>query len=173
MEKLEQFCACCAHQYQLEDSFCNSCGFPLLGSKEQQDAHIANRVVKEIDLIDLNKKVDTACQSLYWITGIITLSTIIGYFALPEEGDLFVFLITSTIMIGAFLALAVWSKSKPATALISGLSLYVIIQVLNMIGDPSSIVRGIIFKVLIIGYLIKGIMAVLEVEKIKKELNIK
>jgi hypothetical protein len=168
-----QLCACCAHQYQPEDSFCDSCGYPFQGTREQQDTYIANRTVKEIDLADLNKKVKTACNSLYWIAGIICLSSILGFFTLEDENEIVIFLVTTVILVGAFLALAVWSKTKPATALISGLSLYVIIQVLNMIGEPSSIARGIIFKVLIIGYLIKGIMAVLEVEKIKKELNIK
>ncbi|TKC04596.1 hypothetical protein FA048_19225 [Pedobacter polaris] len=166
-------CACCANTFAQNDSYCISCGYPLQGTNEQQENHIANRAVKEIDLIDLNKKVETACNSLYWIAGIIGVSSIIGYFTLTDEDDVLIFLITTVIMVGAFLALAVWSKTKPTTALISGLSLYVIIQLLNLIADPSSIIRGIIFKIIIIVYLIKGVMAVLEAEKIKKELNIK
>ncbi|RZL47198.1 MAG: hypothetical protein EOP00_12665 [Pedobacter sp.] len=174
MENQElNLCACCANTYAPVDAFCITCGYPLQGTSEQQENHIANRSVKEIDLIDLNKKVESACNSLYWIGGVMALSGIIGYFTLTEEDDIFVFLVTNVILIGAFFAFAVWSKTKPVTALISGLALYIIIQLLNLIVDPTTIIRGIIFKIIIIGYLVKGIMAVLEVEKIKKELNIK
>lgn len=166
-------CGCCSSKYQPEDLFCISCGYPLQGTLEEQQRHISNRSIKEIDLVDLNKKVENACNSLYWITGIMGFSALIGYFTLNENDDLFVFLITNVILVGAFLAFAVWSKTKPVTALISGLSLYVIIQLLNLIVDPSTIFKGIIFKVIIIAYLVKGIIAVLEADKIKKELNIK
>ncbi len=166
-------CACCAQNFKTSAIFCNSCGFPLQGTKEQQDEHIANRAVKEIDLMDLNRKVIAAGNSLYWIAGILTVSTIFSYFIVQNDEDIFAFLITSILLIGAFLAFGVWSKTKPAAALISGLSLYVIIQLINAVANPLTIFSGIIFKIIIIGYLIKGIIAVTEVDKIKKELNIK
>lgn len=166
-------CACCATQHDPTAIFCDTCGFPLQGTKEQQENYIANRAIKEIDLVELNKKVTSATNSLYWIAGIMGISTIVSYFLLEDDPDLFAILITSVILIAAFLMFAVWSKTKPAAALISGLSLYVIIQILNAIDNPASILSGIIVKVAIIAYLIKGILAVLEVEKIKKELNIK
>ncbi len=166
-------CACCAHHYEPVDIFCNTCGFPLQGTPQQQDAFIANRVVKEIDLVDLKKKVESARNSLYIITAFLGISGLFGLFFIEDDNNLFYYLISYVILVGAFLAFAVWSKTKPTSALISGLSLYVIVQLLSAIADPSSLFSGIIFKVLIIAYLIKGIIAVLEVDKIKKELNIK
>ena len=171
--KEPQLCACCATNFEPTDTFCNACGYPLQGTKEQQDFHISNRIVKEIDLVDLNKKVKTATNSLYWIAAVLTLSTIITYFMIKDEIDVFAVLITNAILIAAFLAFGVWSKTKPAAALISGLSLYAIIHILNAVAEPTSLFQGILVKVLIIVYLIKGIIAVLEVDKIKKELNIK
>lgn len=123
--------------------------------------------------MDLNRKVDAASNSLYWIAGILTVSSVFSYFVMQNDENLIAFLITSIILIGAFLAFGVWSKTKPAAALISGLSLYVIIQLINAVDNPATIFSGIIFKIIIIGYLIKGIIAVTEVGKIKKELNIK
>ncbi|KQB99075.1 hypothetical protein [Pedobacter sp. Hv1] len=166
-------CACCAHHYESIDIFCNTCGYPLQGTKQQQDAFIANRTVKEIDLVDLKKKIESARNSLYIITAFLGISGLFGLFFIKEGDDLFYYLISYVILVGAFLAFAVWSKTKPASALISGLSLYVIVQLLNIIADPATLFSGIIIKVLIIAYLIKGIIAVLEVDKIKKELNIK
>lgn len=165
-------CACCAHRFEITDAFCNHCGFPLQGTKPEQDHYIANRITKEVNLIDLNRKIVAASNSLYWIVGIITVSSIISYFTI-EPAYQFSFLITAVILVGSFLSFAVWSKTKPTTALISGLALYVIVQLLNFIGQPSSLFSGIVFKAMIVGYLIKGVIAVLEVEKIKKELNIK
>ena len=80
--------------------------------------------------------------------------------------------ITNAILVAAFVGLGFWARTKPVGALISGLSLYLIIHLLNAIVEPMSILSGIIAKVLIIGYLIKGIRSVLEADKIKKELNI-
>lgn len=168
-----QLCACCATKYQTIDVYCNSCGFPLQGTKEQQDSHIANRAIKEIDLGDLKNKVEQACSSLYWIAGICALSAIVQIFMFENGDDWFSYLVTAVILVGAFLAFAVWSKTKPLAALISGLALYLIVQILNAMADPGTLASGIIFKIFIIGYLIKGIFAIIEVEKIKKELNIK
>jgi hypothetical protein len=174
MENQEQhYCACCATTYQLDDSFCNTCGYPFKGNKDEQDAYIANRAVKEIDLVDLNKKVTTATNSLYWIGGLLAFWTLISFFIMQDNPDFFGAAITNVILVVAFFAFAIWSKTKPTAALISGLSLYVILIILNAVEDPATLAQGIIFKVFIIGYLIKGIMAVIEVEKIKKELNIK
>lgn len=166
-------CACCAHHYEPIDIFCNTCGYPLQGTQQQQESFISNRVVKEINLVDLKKKIESARNSLYIITAVLGIFGLFGLFFTKDEDDLFYSLITYVILVGAFLAFAVWSKTKPASALISGLSLYVIVQILNAVNDPTTIFSGIIFKILIIAYLVKGIIALLEVDKIKKELNIK
>ncbi|MDQ7948801.1 MAG: hypothetical protein REI78_12405 [Pedobacter sp.] len=166
-------CKCCAVGITPKDSFCNACGFPLQGTKDEQDYYIANRTVKEIDLVALKKKVEAATNSLYWIGGFLAFATIVTFFLKSDDPDLFAILITNVILVAAFFALAVWSKTRPSAALITGLSLYVIVILLNAIDNPASLLSGIIIKIVIIGYLGKGIMAVLEVEKIKKELNIK
>ncbi|SDD20701.1 hypothetical protein [Pedobacter soli] len=167
----DSLCNSCYKPFTLTDTFCNNCGFPLQGTKEEKDSHIANRTIKEVDLIELQRSVDSACNSLYWIAGFIGLSTIFIFFTAAAE-DQFALLIMNVILVGAFLGFGVLSRSKPTTAMISGLSLYVIIQILNLIADPATIFKGIIFKVGIIIYLIKGIKSVMEADKIKKELNI-
>jgi hypothetical protein len=167
----ESLCSSCYRPFVASDTYCNNCGFPFQGTKEEKDHHIANRTVKEIDLSDLNRSVESACNSLYWIAGINAVSAIFIFFTAAPE-DQFTLLIMNVILVGAFVAFGVLGKTKPITAMVSGLSLYVIIQILNLIADPTSIFKGIIFKVAIIIYLIKGIRAVLEADKIKKELNI-
>jgi hypothetical protein len=41
-----------------------------------------------------------------------------------------------------------------------------------MIDDPVNIVKGIILKVIVIIYLVKGLQSAIEAEKIKKEHNL-
>lgn len=164
-------CTCCYTKYEINDLFCKACGFPLQASEQEQKNFLSERNVKEIDLESLNEKVDSACKSLYWISGLTAISSIIIYFATQDESPIAT-LITNIILVLSFLALGFWSKHKPTAAMISGLSLYLIIIILNAVVSPLSIFSGIILKVIIIGYLVKGIKAVLEVDKLKKELNI-
>lgn len=172
MEYHTNSCPCCNNKHESDDLFCNGCGFPLKGTQQEQDFFYSERNAKEIDLSDLNNNVESARKSLYWIAGLSVISFFVGYFTAKNEQDKFAILFTSVILIGAFLAFGVWSKTKPTAAMISGLSLYVIIHVINAIVDPVTIFSGIILKMIIIVYLIKGIRSVLEVDKLKKELNI-
>jgi len=166
-------CACCATQFAETDVYCNSCGFPLKGTEDEQRDFITNRTFKEIDLADFHKNIKSATNSLYWVAGLFALGAIIGGFMLQDESEIVAHLIIYVILIAIFLALAVWGKQKPLPALISGLSLYVFIQIANAILEPASILSGIIVKIIIIAMLIKGIKAALEADKIKKEFNIK
>lgn len=173
MENLtKDLCTSCYVKFEPEDAFCNACGFPLQGTQEEKNLYISNKNIKEIDVYDLNRKVESACKSLYWITALITLSAFFIFFLGKEDEDKTVVFLTSLVLAVAFLIFAVWSKKKPAAALISGLSLYVLLIILNAIVSPVSILSGIILKVVIIGYLINGIKSVIEVDKIKKEFNI-
>lgn len=165
-------CACCATPFAEADIYCNSCGFPLKGTEEEQRHFINNRTIKEIDLADFDKNIKSATNSLYWVAGLFALGSIVGGFMLEDKSEIAAHFIIYVILIAIFLALAVWGKQKPLPALISGLSLYVFIQIASAILEPASIVSGIIVKIIIIAMLIKGIKAALEADKIKKEFNI-
>lgn len=165
-------CKACNDTYQITDLYCNGCGFPLAGTDQEQSFYLSERYAKEIDLADLSGNVETARKSLYWIAGFIAVTSAIGYFLAEDSTDQMSILITTIILVSAFTGFALWGKKRPAAAIISGLALYSLIQILNIAMNPVSIFSGIIWKVLIIVYLIKGLRSVLEVEKLKKELNI-
>jgi hypothetical protein len=108
----------------------------------------------------------------YWLSGIFFVSGLILYFAKNDDPSSFAALITNLILSMVFLALGGYSKKKPLACIISGLCLYTILLVLDAIVDPVSIVRGIFLKIVIIGFLIKGLKSAIEIEKIKKENHI-
>ncbi|TDQ06853.1 hypothetical protein [Pedobacter metabolipauper] len=172
METPNNLCTCCYRTYSPNDVFCNGCGFPLQGTEQEQAFYQSERTAKEIDLGELTGKVESARKSLYWIAVLIGVSTFITYFGIEDEQEKMAQAVIAVIIICAFSGLAIWGKRKPTTAMISGLSLYLILIILSAIVDPLSILSGIIIKVIIIGYLIKGIKAVVEADKLKKELNI-
>jgi hypothetical protein len=166
------YCDCCAVKYEAMDAFCKACGFPLQGTQQEQDFYISERNVKEIELIDLDEKVERARNSLYWISGLTLFSLVFVAFKPAPDEDISFTVITTIILSAAFLGLAVWGKTRTSTALISGLSLYLIIHILNALFDPRTLFSGIIVKVIIVVYLVKGIKSVIDREKIRKELNL-
>jgi hypothetical protein len=66
-----------------------------------------------------------------------------------------------------FLLLAVWSRKKPATAFLTSLIFYGCIIVALALLDPASILKGIIFKILIIIALYKAYTMAKEYEALK------
>lgn len=167
-EASQATCAVCNKQVNSEDSFCESCGYPLKGTEQEQNYFIATRGNKEIDLEEANKKIASAGKALYWVAGLTLVAGLAYFFILKVVAVL----IVNIILAGIYLGLGFWSKSKPLAAIISGLSLYVLTYILNGIVDPITLAQGIIIKIVMVGLLIKGIKSALEAEKLKKELNV-
>jgi hypothetical protein len=72
-------------------------------------------------------------------------------------------------MAAIFIGLGVWSYKQASLALIIGLIVYVAVIILLAFLDPSSIIKGIIWKVLIIYSLVYSIKTARSEEaKIKK-----
>lgn len=165
-------CKCCNASVQENDQFCQSCGFPLKGTQEEQDNFIYNRNYKHLELEGLNKKIKSAGTTLYVLSGLFIVYGLIMFAVNSGNDSSSPLLITNGILSIIFLLLGFWSKSKPVAAIISGLSLYALIQILNVIVEPTSILKGIIIKIAIIAYLIKGLQSAFEAEKIRKQLNI-
>jgi len=68
--------------------------------------------------------------------------------------------------IGAlFIGLFFWSKEKPEAAFLTGLMIYGLILVVFMVVDPTTIVKGIIMKIIIIATLVSGLRAVKKIPK--------
>lgn len=170
--QLTEKCAHCNADSKAEDTFCTQCGYPLKGTEAEQNKFISERQVEEIDMFTYNKTLRQASNTLYYLAGVFIFGGLVYFFMHKDDADVVSVVITNIIMAAIFLVLGSYSKRKPLACLISGLSLYVIVQVLNAIIEPISIARGIIIKIVIIGYMIKGIKSAMEIEKIRKENNI-
>lgn len=164
-----ELCTYCNSKTETEDVFCTNCGYPLKGTELEQNNFVTQRSFNDIDLADLNKKLKNAGMSLYYLAGIFVISGFVNFFLSKDNPEVLAIVIPIFILAVLFLILGAYSAKKPLACLISGLSLYIIVQILSAIDDPVNIAKGIIFKIAIIGYLIKGIKSAIDIEKIKKD----
>jgi hypothetical protein len=166
------FCAACSKKVNDEDAFCDACGYPLKGTEKEQDYFMSVRSSREIDLDDAYKKIKRAGNVLYWIAGVSVIVGLIGYFANKDDSARTALLIVNVVLAIIYAGLGLWSQKKPLTSIISGFSLYAMMVLINAIANPITIFSGIFFKIFFVGCFIKGVKSALEVDKIKKELNI-
>lgn len=127
---------------------------------------IRNDIVKKAHIQSATNKTINKGRYALFVVGALYLG--IGFFeGFFMAGHDIMFAVIDWVIAGLFIGLGIWSYRKASTALIIGLGLYVLLMVLFLIADPISIVRGIIWKVVIIGYLIYAIRTALDEEKIQ------
>jgi len=166
-------CYCCNTIVSTDDIFCAGCGYPLKGTDPEKNTFLANRNNLHIDLEEFNKKLKRAGNSLYYIAGFFVFGLLVTLaMGKTNPDDLTAVLVTYLVLIVVFVVLGFFSRKKPLACIVSGLCLYIIIQVINAIDNPINLASGIFVKILIIGYLINGIKSAIEIEKFKKEHNI-
>ena len=166
-------CASCFNEIVNDDVFCANCGYPIKGSEDEQRKFIGETEVTGIYYKEYNDKVKRAGNSLYYLAAFALLGAIISFFMRQDDPNVLAYTLPSLILAVLFLALGGYSRKKPLACIVSGLVLYIIVQVLLIIDNPVNIASGIIIKIVIIGYMINGIKSALELEKFKKEHNLK
>ncbi|NQX96394.1 MAG: hypothetical protein HRT73_00750 [Flavobacteriales bacterium] len=157
-------CSQCSTSMNESDVFCNSCGFPEKGTSREQAKFHAKAVMKKSNKNDADKKVKSARNTLYVVGGFTGVVGVSSYFL---AGDVAV-LVTNLILSGIYVLLGFWSTKKPLAALLSGLLLYITVVVINGVFEPETLYKGIIWKILIITYLGKGLYSANLVQKEEK-----
>lgn len=166
-------CGHCAEKINEADFFCQACGFPVKGSDAEQKIFAYRQGFKNADInADLNilqKKIKSAGTTLYVLSGVFFLYAI-GLLFINKTSRHIATPVTYTVISLIFLLLGFWALKKPVASIISGLALYILLLANAAIVNPSNLLSGAIIKVIIIGYLIKGLRSALEAEKIKNQL---
>ncbi len=157
MEELifpKNLCTNCGAEISKSDSkFCVNCGFPHNGTEKEKALFHANRVLKKNAKSEAAKKVQSAKKTLFWMAGIFFVVGLFYFFRSQDPA----ILITNALLALIFLGLAFWAQTKPFAALLSALLLYIMIIVLNAVLEPMTIIQGILFKVIVITLLGKGV----------------
>lgn len=166
-------CYACNTMISTDDIYCTGCGYPLKGTDFEKNTFLARRDNLQLDLGEFNRKLKRAGNSLFYIAFFFVIG-LLYYIATNKTNPdtLTGIIITYLILIVVFIALGFFSRKIPLAGIVSGLCLYVIVQVINAIASPVSLFSGIIVKILIIGYLVNGIKSAVEIERFKKEHNL-
>lgn len=117
-----------------------------------------------------DKGIKNARNALFVVAALqIIFGIIMG---VAQGGDEAVYVMVVACVIGAiFFGLGLWTKSKPYTAILTGLILFIVLHTIEAIADPASIMRGIILKVLVIVYLAKSLGDAKEAQQMKKDFD--
>ena len=130
-------------------------------------------IFSEEDLLNsdqYDKHVRQARNTIFVIAGIQFISGIV-IAATGDQSLIWYNFGFSTFVALIFLAIGFWAKSKPYYAIITALVLFGLIQVVNFIAEPMSILRGVLFKIFILIYLVKGLRDAREAQYLKEELG--
>ncbi len=115
-----------------------------------------------------DKHIRQARNAIFAVAGILLVNLLILGNSLPAGYEYFWFdIIIWGLFIAGFVFLGFWTKKKPYYAIIAALSLYGIFILLNAVLDVSTIFKGIIFKIIIIVLLVKGINDAKEAQELQ------
>lgn len=146
-------CSQCSTEITEASKFCTYCGFPENGDEKEKAIFHAKRAMKKNQIKDAHKKINSARNTLYWMAGLFFITGLFIFFTVDDMATL----IASTILAIIYLVLAYWSQKKPFAALLSALLLYLMVIAVNAIVDPTTLYKGILIKIIILSFLMKGI----------------
>ncbi len=154
-------CTICKTSMYIEDLYCPECGYPEKGTEREVALYHARRAMQKNQNMGADKKIKSARNILYVMAGIVL---VFGFFGFFEDEDVGI-LITNAILGVIYLLLGAWTSKKPLAALLLGLFLYLTTVIISAIFDPSTVLRGIIFKIIITVYLGVGVYSASSIKK--------
>ncbi len=135
---------------------------------EQQTPPAEESIFNEADysMEGYDKHVRNARVTLYIVAGLSLLSILL----LPAMEDTAKYIAIGLVVFIAalYVALGLWSKKKPFTAILIGLIFFIVLQVLNAIADPSTLWQGWYIKIAVPLFLILGLRNAKEIQDRKK-----
>ena len=122
------------------------------------------------DVYDLEPYEKTLKNARIWLYVISGIQFLMGIFEYANETDrtigIIAFVIDAFIAL-LFLILALWSRKKPVASFTIALVIYLLLQIVFMLTDPTHIFRGIIIKIFVIIALVKANRDARKYEEIK------
>ena len=168
MEETTQ-CSHCKAELQSEDIYCPECGYPERADDVEKNKFEHRIMLRKRVLKDSQKKIKNVQILLFILAGINILLGLYYLFILNDEMifvDGIAVLITGLVFIGC----AIWVNNQPLTGILAAFFFWVLLQVLAAIVTPSSIIAGVLLKVIIIGVFLKGISSAKDAKKYADQL---
>lgn len=141
----------------------------------QQDPASANPAEtifskEEFSIEGYDKHIRQARNMLFIAAGILLLNALVLFSKYPFDIEImWLDYMLWTGYIGGFIALGFWTKKKPYYAIIGGLILFGVFILVNAINAPTTIFGGLIFKIAVIVFLIKGLIDAKNAQEMKEQ----
>ncbi len=127
--------------------------------------------IRQIEIEGYEQGVKKARNTLFVIAALVFAGELI-MMAIAETGIFLEGVIIALVEAGIFVGLALWTKKKPYTAIVVGIVVYIGLWALTAFIDPLNIVKGILVKIIILGYLFKSLPDAKELQRVKTEENL-
>ncbi|NAS31020.1 hypothetical protein GTQ40_08575 [Flavobacteriaceae bacterium R38] len=144
---------------------CEHCGFPIAGTEKEKSIFFGKQIANKAAIRHAGKLQRRSSYILYIIGGFQIVTGGLSYrnYHLREEFILYAFIGLIFMTFGYF------SSKKPILFISLGLGLILLLYALDFILDPSSILSGILWKIVIVGTLSYALISSFEEQKIKKK----
>jgi len=150
------------------DKFCLNCRFPQKGTQLEKKHFLYSIKMKKETIVKKEKLVKRARIVLFVLAG---LNLLIGIFVgLRINTDPLLFV---GMMIGAciYFTLGMWSRVKPFQAILSAFYVFIVFASIAVIDDPHVVYKGLLFKIIIVTFLVYGYKAVKDLIPLREELK--
>lgn len=126
---------------------------------------------REILLFKVESKVKNAEMWLFIVGGFTIALALFYFFFRYDRLNVLSTVIDCTIGL-VYIGLAFFVNKKPYTAVLVGLILYISTIVLTGVFDPTTLMSGWLFKIIIIAALVSGLKAAKQAEQLRRELGV-
>ena len=145
--------------------------------QEDTDITAYHDHIRDSELMQFEAGVKKARNALFWAGGLIFLGEMIAMARAQNGFDPYIFGI-AVVEAGIFIALGLWTKKKPYTAIVTGLIAFILIMIFatvvaGMLQGAEAAGRilagGIVVKILIVVALVRPIKNARELQRAKEE----
>ena len=163
-------CPHCGAQNPDGAAFCEKCGKAVPSSMPAGPRIVSGEAVastaigQTVQADQLRKEARKAAGALFAVAVLQVIGAALIYFVfrphlgIPRERALIVVTVLLVVAV-IYAALALWARANPLPPAIAGLVLFVTLTVADTAVAPSTIIQGIIVKVIIIVVLAKAVQA--------------
>ncbi|MCU0434808.1 MAG: hypothetical protein MUC87_15240 [Bacteroidia bacterium] len=157
---------CGLHPFPADDVYCGNCGFPQRGTPDERYKFVLKRRQLRSQLREAESDIGSARRILMFIAIAYLVGSIFVFGSDSEISQL-----SRLLTGGALLGLWFYSKTKPVEALLSALLLYIVMMAISFLGDPFSILVGLLMKIIPLAALIFGYQSARKAIKIKAQFD--
>ncbi|MFO7259077.1 MAG: hypothetical protein DIU61_015360 [Bacteroidota bacterium] len=149
------------------NKYCSQCSFPIRGSEGEKASFLLTVSSRRRFLDDARQKIKSARTVIFVLAALFFVFGLFVGFAMDD----FPSMIVSLVLCLIYLLLAAWCNQNPFGAILTAFIIYVTLIMVNMLVDPETLFQGIIIKIGIIAWLVKGIRSAHEAKGYLRELQ--